>query len=142
MRGMDGYLSSVGVGPGHSSTVDVSISKVGNGYTVQLQTSPPPPKPPKFQPSPFVGMDPDELIDRILDGMSALIRTVNDKGAGEDWKDGDNRKQVREAFRVMFPEMARKVDLAVESIEYVTPRQDSLVFETKVALMKYLNENL
>lgn len=138
---MDGYLGAAMPGSGRPS-VSVGIGKVGNGYIVKLQTSPVQPKPPRLAPSPFVGMDPDELIDRILDGMGALIRTVNDKGAGEDWKDGDDRKQVREAFRVMFPDMARKVDRAIEPVEYIEPRYEHLVFESKEDLLEYLKTNL
>lgn len=146
MHGVGDYIPaapSLGVGP----KLEVNIAKLGNGYTLALQVHPEPPKRRKVQhtPSPFVGQDPDELIDKILDGMSALIRTINDKGAGEDWKDGGDRKQVREAFRVMFPGMATQIDRAVSDEPpptYQEPRYEQLVFESKEKLIEFLTKEL
>ena len=141
--GIGAYLSPQSEEP----SVVVSVQKLGNGYMLELRTNPPRPKPRivKYTPSPFVGQDPDELIDQILDGMSAIIRTINDKGAGEDWKDEENRKQVRDAFRIMFPSIASQIDRSVSDepeTTYEEPRHEQLVFETKEKLFEYLTKNL
>jgi hypothetical protein len=128
-------------------SVLIDIQKLENGYMLTLTTNPEQPKPRivKHTPSPFVGQDPDELIDRVLDGLSALVRTINDKGAGEDWKDDENRKQVRDAFRVAFPNLSNQIDQAVSDEpvpQYVEPRHEQLVFETKQKLFEYLMKEL
>lgn len=149
MRGVPAYLpgSSYVAGFSEEPSVVVSVQKLGNGYMLDLRTNPkrPPLPRPVHVPSPFVGQDPDELIDQILDGMSAIIRTINDKGAGEDWKDEENRKQVRDAFRIMFPSIASQIDRAVSDepeTTYEEPRHEQLVFETKEKLFEYLTKNL
>lgn len=82
----------------------------------------------------------------MIDGMGALIRSINDKGAGEDWKDSDDRKQVRDAFRVMFPGMSSQIDRLTSDLEdvasYEPPRHENLVFESKERLVEYLTKNL
>ena len=123
-----------------SVSVSVQLAKVGNGYTIQLQTHPPMPSARPPGPTMFEGMDPDEMIDKMIDGIGALMRTIHDKGAGEDWKASEDRAQVREAFRVMFPPLANKADRAV--VQYVPPRYDNLVFQSKKDLMDYLDRNL
>lgn len=126
----------------HGPTVYVELRKVDNGYTIQLRTDPPRPpiRPEDFQ-GPYDGMDPDEIIDRMVDGLGAMVRTINDKGAGESWKDGDDRQQVREAFKIMFPQFARHAERIVRPPPE-QPRQEHRVFETKKSLMDYLEKNL
>ena len=141
------YIGRYPLGGNGEPSVVVQVQKLGNGYVINLRTNPPYPKrrPIARVPSPFVGQDPDELIDRILDGLSAVVRTINDQGAGELWKDEDNRKQVREGFRIMFPSMAATIDSAVSDEPepvYEEPRNEQLVFETKEKLLEYLTKNL
>ena len=117
----------------------VQISKVDNGYTLNLQEQlPREPVVPDFQ-NPFEGMDPDEIVDKMINGMGAVIRTINDKGAGESWKDDEDRQAVREAFKVMFPGLARSI--RPPRMPKV-PRYEDRVFESKETLLKYLTENL
>lgn len=141
--GMGAYLSPQSEEP----SVVVSVQKLGNGYMLELRTSPkrPPLPRPVHVPSPFAGQDPDELIDRMIDGLGGLVRSINDKGAGEEWKDEENRKQVRDAFRVMFPSLTGNIDRMVsdEPVQvYEEPRHEQLVFETKEKLFEYLTKNL
>lgn len=149
MRGVPAYIAGAQyLSPtSEEPSVVVSVQKLENGYMLELRTNPKQPKPRvvKRTPSPYVGQDPEELIDQILDGMSAVVRTINDKGAGEDWKDEDNRRQVREAFRIMFPSMASQIDQAVSDEPepvYIEPQHERLVFETKEKLFEYLTKNL
>lgn len=136
-----GYLEASSIGMGMiAPSVSVKVDKLGNGYVISLQTHPKSPPSVVLRQNPFEGMDPDELIDKLIDGMGALLRTIHDEGAGENWKDSDDRSQVREAFRVMFPQMARSVDQSVAS--YEQPRYDNLVFQSKKDLMEYLDKNL
>jgi hypothetical protein len=131
-------------------TLTVSIGKIDNGYVLKLNTIPKR-KMPRAVASPFAGMDPDEMIDKIVDGMGALIRSINDKGAGEDWKDGEDRVKVREGFKAMFPSLVPppipKEEDTTFSVNAVivddeTPRSESRVFESKADLIKYLSEQL
>lgn len=140
------YLA-VGSGYGDGPSVFVSVEKLGNGYQIDLRTNPPRPKPRvvAHAPSPFVGRDPDEIIDQIIDGLGSLVSSIQDKGAGEDWKDGEHRVKVRETFRVMFPSMARQIDDVVSDEPepvYEEPRHEQLVFESKKSLMEFLEKNL
>jgi hypothetical protein len=143
--GMGAYLS-----PAFSSkapSVVIDIQKLENGYMLTLTTNPEQPKPRvvERQTSPFVGQDPDEIIDKMIDGFGAVIRAINDKGAGESWKDDEDRAQIREAFRVMFPGVSRQIDQVVSDEpvpQYIEPRHEQLVFETKQKLFEYLMKEL
>lgn len=149
MRGASAYLpgSSYVAGFSEDPSVIVSVQKLGNGYMLDLRTNPkrPPLQKPVHSPSPFVGQDPDELIDRMIDGLGGLVRSINDKGAGEDWKSEESRQQVREAFRIMFPGLTSNVDRLVADepeVPYEEPRHEQLVFETKEKLFEYMTKNL
>ena len=141
-------ISSYAPGTQRLPSVVVSVNKVGNGYSLALQTNPKRRMPRAVSPveNPFEGKDPAELIDNMIDGMGALIRAINDKGAGDgDWKGEDDREKVREAFKVMFPGMARNIQQLTEASDeepQEEPRFESLVFETKKSLMEYLEKNL
>lgn len=141
--GIGAYAAPVSEEP----SVIVSVQKLGNGYMIELQTNPKQPERPpvKHAPNPFAGLDPDELVDQIIDGFGSLARSINDKSAGEDWKSDDNRKNVRDAFRLMFPSMSSHIDDAVSTElppVYIEPRHERLVFETKEKLFEYLTSNL
>ena len=149
MRGSPAFLpgSSYVAGFSEEPSVVVSVQKLGNGYMLDLRTNPkrPPLPRPVHVPSPFAGQDPDELIDRMIDGLGSLVRSINDKGAGEHWKDEDDRRQVREAFRIMFPGLTSSVDRLVSDEPeptYEEPRHEQLVFETKEKLFEYLTKSL
>lgn len=141
MRGMPEY-QVLGSGNPHP-LMNISIEKLGNGYVLSLTEYPKMPEPTVPAPSPFEGLEPDELIDKMIDGVGALIRAINDKGAGEHWKDEEDRVQIREAFKVMFPQLARQADrLAGDPSQYQPPRSEQRVFESKDVLVEYLVKNL
>ena len=131
-------------------TLQVNIAKLDNGYVVRLQELK------KRRPvsgiqrssNPFAGLSADEIIDKLVDGMGGFLRTINDAGAGEDWKGSENRAQMREAFKMLFPGMAQNAEQLANptdpEVEEETrqPRQETLVFESKESLMRYLGENL
>lgn len=135
--------------PSSQPKLQVSITKLDNGYVTRLhelkKRKPVPPISPSG--NPFVGMTADDIVDKLVDGMGAFLRTINDAGAGEDWKGGD-KAQVREAFKLIFPgiaqnaeQLARQTDQVDEEEAHI-PRQETRVFESKESLMKYLDENL
>lgn len=133
--GFGGYLQPV-----RGKQTQVDIVKVDNGYTVQLQEQIPyePPTATDY-PNPFEGMDSDEVVDKMIDGMGAAIRAINDKGAGEGWKDDADRQLIREGFKMLFPGLTRRAQ------PYKAPKQprfETRVFESKEDLVKYLLENL
>jgi hypothetical protein len=123
-------------------SVSVKIQKVGNGYTLQLTTNPPrPPVAYGAEPSPFDGMGQDEIIDKLVDGAGALLGRLHDAGAGESWRDDEDRQQVREAFKLMFPGVARQF-AHPPGPPPVESRHESLVFETKAKLMEFMEKEL
>lgn len=145
---MPGALGT-GMDPAFSAPVATAfVAKVGNGYTIQFHTNPKMPPPVRIRPvkSPFEGMDPDEIIDRMVDGVGALLRSVNDSGAGESWKESADRQQVREAFKVFFPDFAARAEQLTQTQEeqdtVELPRHESLVFEHKEELLAFLAKNL
>lgn len=139
--------SAVGA-PGHQPRLVVSISKMDNGYTVQLREIPKPKRRVPIAPieSPFIGMEPDEIVDKMIDGVGAIVRSFH--AEAEDWKGSEEREKVREAFKVMFPDFSRQaIRLTaqpdpVDPDELREPRAESLVFESKESLMAYLDKNL
>ena len=119
--------------------LSISISKADNGYFVSLT------EPPDFKaqidpdPSELPDLTPDQKIDAMIDAMTAFTRSFNDKAAGESWKDDEgDRKKLREGFKLLFPSLANPPHF------YPAPegRNEQRVFESKEALMKYLDENL
>ena len=145
-----GFIPAAPPGIPLTPTLYVSIGKIDNGYILKLHTNPKRRIPRAVSaPNPFVGMDPDETIDKIVDGMGALIRSINDKGAGEDWKEDGDRAKVRDGFKAMFPSLVpppppSKEELAEleAQVDAETPRSEQRVFESKEALIKYLTEQL
>ncbi len=138
---MEGFAEYIGA-PAGEATVLVSVGKVMNGYQVVLATRPKR-KPVRPMLNPLAGMDPDEAIDRMVDTFGAFLRTIHDKGAGEDWKDGHggDRQLIRDGFKAFLPHLAVSgYQTADESTEL--PRHETMVFGTKEQLMKYLDENL
>ncbi len=128
-------------------TLKVSVLKFDNGYAVSLDEVPKPREPRRLPPpeNPFSGMDPDQIIDQMIDGVGAVLRTFRDAEAGEDWKGGEDRAKVRTAFKAMFPGLAQQaVSMTQEPEEpdLQVPRKERRVFESKESLMKYLDENL
>ncbi len=120
--------------------LQINIVKVDNGYAVDLAAMPR--RKERSPESGFVSaQDPDEMIDKMVDGLGAFLRAVHDEGAGETWKDGGDREKVREAVKTFFPSAYRQ---AVEMSEPPAepPRSEERVFETKESLLKYLTENL
>jgi hypothetical protein len=142
---MDAYLAGgpeYVTGYANRPTVTVQIAKVGNGYTLQLTTNPKRfPAAVAPEPSPFEGMSPDEVIDKMVDGAGAVLRRIHDAGAGEDWKEDGDRQQVREAVKAMFPGIARQIERSQEPPPEPS-RHESLVFETKAKLMEFIEKEL
>ena len=127
----------------------IQLVKLDNGYVVKLQEAGK--KAPRaIAPveSPFVGLEPDQIIDKLVDGVGAMLRSINDAGAGEDWKGSDNRAQMREAFKLLFPDMARHAEQLARPEDHPSeedlhgPRHESNVFESKESLIEYLKKNL
>lgn len=127
-------------------SVSVQIGKVGNGYTVHLQSRPERPRHPvRPRPEgPFQDLDPDQAIDKMVDGLGALIRSINDKGAGEDWKNDEDRQAIREVVKAIFPSVAGHPH-GPPVYDYETMEQaksEHLVFQEKSDLIAYLEKNL
>ena len=123
-------------------TLRITVLKVDNGYNLELASSPRRPQVVAPVPGAAEGVSPDEMIDRMVDGMGAFIRSVNDKGAGEDWKEDGDRLKIREAVKTFFPQLAQQAARAVTPEDFAMPRHESLVFESKQSLMKFLETNL
>jgi hypothetical protein len=132
------------------SPLTIGITKHGNGYSIQLSQSPKrrPHRVRELPPNPLEGMDPDQIIDQMIEGVGAVLRTFRDAEVGDTWKEGEDREKVRTAFKTMFPGFTQQ---AVQMTEKPEPpqtdaelygRHESLVFESKESLMKYLDENL
>lgn len=143
-----GYNSSV-VGPesflsaSAGPTASAEIQKLGNGYVVTFMTNPPRRHPVRQQGPPLQGKDPDEIIDDLVNGLGAFMRTIREKETGEDWKDSQDRKLIRDGFRQMFPQVVSQIENAAEEpVESERPRHEQLVFETKAAMLEYLTKNL
>lgn len=143
----EGYISSYS--PSALPKLTIQLVKLDNGYVVKLQEAGR--KAPRaIAPveSPFAGLEPDQIIDKLVDGVGAMLRSINDAGAGEDWKGSDNRSQMREAFKLLFPDMARHAEQLARPAELPSdedmhgPRQESNVFESKEALLEYLKKHL
>ncbi len=118
-------------------SVSIGIQKLGNGFVTTLQTNPPVVHTHR---APVGGdLDPDEALDHLIDGIGAFLREINDKGAGEGWKDGEDRQKVRAAARLLFPQFSSPT-VPEEPQEH--PRYEQLVFESKAAMIEYLNKNL
>lgn len=132
--------------------ISLKLAKLDNGYSVELMVNP------KLKPieevkeeiatavgaelNPPVEMTQDEIIDRMVDGLGAFLRSINDKGAGENWKGEDEKGKIREAVKLIFPQVSRQTVPANSYRNYEPPHHESKVFETKAGLMKYLDENL
>jgi hypothetical protein len=141
--GRAAYITS---GPSiNQPAVRVELVKLGNGYMTELIEN-------RQQPEPEVKediataveaeLDPpsvDEQIDRMVEGLGAFMRSVHDKGAGEDWKEDGDKEKIRAAVKLFMPNVVRS-DVGIK--RYVAPRQESLVFESKKSLMEYLEKNL
>lgn len=124
-------------------TLRITVLKVDNGYNLELASSPRRPKAIAPVPSAAESMSPDEIIDRMVDGMGAFIRSINDKGAGEDWKEDGDKGRIREAVKIFFPQLAHAAARAVTTEDFLPmPRHETLVFESKQSLMKFLETNL
>jgi hypothetical protein len=121
------------------ATLQCGIAKLGNGYAITIVRATPRPAPPPVNPEDEV--DPDHAIDKMIDGLGALVRSIHDSGAGETWKSDEDRAHVRAAFKLMFPGMSRHLLSAGEAFA-MPPIPESLVFETKEKLIAYLTEKL
>jgi hypothetical protein len=133
------------LGTGHViPTLTIGLVKTDNGYTVQLQESPKPP--PRVKTVSVEASqeeaDPDELIDRMVDGMGALMRAIHNDAAEEDWKKDDDKAKVRAAFKAIFPNIVSQVQRQQNYVPPEEPRYENLVFEKKEDLLKYLEKNL
>lgn len=127
-------------------SVSVQVGKVGNGYVVHLQARPERKRAPgRPRPEePFQHLDPDQVIDKMVDGLGALIRSINDKGAGEGWKDDEDRQAIREVVKAMFPSFAGHPQ-GPPAYDYEAAEQaksEHLVFQSKEDLIQYLEKNL
>jgi hypothetical protein len=118
-------------------SVVIAIQKLGNGFVTTLQTNPTPAA--VQQGPPIEEADPDEQLDQLIDGLGAFFREINDKGAGEGWKEGEDRQKVRAAARLMFPQFSGQIARYTKSER---PRYEQLVFESKDMLLEYLTKNL
>lgn len=137
------YLS-----PAPRPSLTIQVVKMDNGYVTTLNEVPKR-KPRKIRtiPNPFVGKTPDEMIDQMIDGVGAILRTFRQAEAEEEWKGGEDREKVRMAFKAMFPTLAQQaVDMTQEPDPEEEmprePRHEQTVFETKDALVEYLTKNL
>ena len=124
----------------------VTVTKLYNGYVTVLQETPKQDLQPAIgpAPSPFEGMEPDEIVDKMIDGIGAVLRSFRDSEVGDDWKGSADREKVREAFKVMFPDFVqRAVQLTSQDpVLYKEPRNETRVHESKDSLMLYLDLNL
>jgi len=123
-------------------TLRITVLKVDNGYNLELASSPRHPQAIAPVPSAAESMGPDEIIDRMVDGMGAFIRSINDKGAGEDWKEDGDKGRIREAVKIFFPQLAQQAQRVAHNPLANLPRHETLVFESKQSLMKFLETNL
>lgn len=133
-------------------TLTVAITKLDNGYVVVLQEIPKrkqrKPRVHKPQPNPFEGMEPDQIIDQMIDGVGAVLRTFRQAEAEEEWKGGEDREKVRTAFKAMFPGLAQQaIDMTEkpeppDPEELRMPRSEQQVFGSPEELMEYLKKNL
>jgi len=118
-------------------SVSIGIQKLGNGFVTTLQTNPPVVR---ARHAPVGGdSDPDEALDHLIDGIGAFLREINDKGAGEGWKNGEDRQKVRAAARLLFPQISYQT---AQEEPQENSRFEQLVFESKAAMIEYLNKNL
>ena len=121
------------------ATLQCGIAKLGNGYAITILRSTP--RPPPLPVNPEDEIDQDQAIDKMIDGLGALIRSINDSGAGETWKSDEDRAHVRAAFKLMFPGTSRGLLAGPDGFS-MPPPPESLVFETKEKLIAYLTEKL
>lgn len=144
------YESAIGEAfmPRAHPTLTVQVVKMDNGYIVTLQEIPRP-KPSRriVVPNPFEGKSPDEIIDQMIDGVGAVLRTFRQAEAEEEWKGSEDRETVRTAFKALFPNLAQQAFTLTEAPESEEdrrrqePRQEQNVFGSKAELMKYLDQN-
>lgn len=150
MHGESSFAYLEPMEPVRPPKLTISIGKLDNGYTVALRQSPKrrAPRVHAAPPNPFIGKTPDEIIDNMIDGVGAVLRTFRQAEAEEEWKGGEDREKVRTAFKAMFPALAQQaVDMTQEpelppSEEDIHGRSESNVFESKDALIEYLTKNL
>jgi hypothetical protein len=125
------------------ASLAISLVKTDNGYIVDLREVPPQKKQkPVHQESPFAGKSPDEIIDQMIDGCGAVLRTLRQAETEEEWKGSEDREKVRMAFKALFPSLAQQAFDMSHVEEIPQPRHEQKVFESKESMMKYLNENL
>lgn len=131
-------------------TMVVTVGKLDNGYVLKM-SSIPKPRPVQFVAHPLAGMDPDEAIDKMIDGVGAFMRAIHNNAAEEDWKKGEDRAKVREAIKELFPSLLPPAVQSEPGSAVLTQESDgaefrakseSRVFESKLDLIKYLTEKL
>lgn len=77
-------------------------------------------------------------LDAISNGLSAFMKSILDKEAGEDWKGEDAKEKIREAIKAFAPSLGSPSAYQTPAM----PRIENKVFEKKADLLKYLDENL
>lgn len=122
-------------GPDTISRCEVQVVCVSNGYVVRITrtVAPEPVAPPAED-----GMTEDERIDLMVDALAAFFGYINDKSAGEGWKDAESREKIRAGFKAMAPSGLTRSN----SRQYYEPETKQLVFGSKEELLKFLSENV
>lgn len=138
-RGMGamGPEAFIGIGMAREPRLSLTIDKRDNGYVIDLLE----PAKPKDRPKPTPMPTEDEInarLDAISNGLSAFMKSILDKEAGDDWKDGDAKEKIREAIKAFAPSLGSPMAYQNPPI----PRIENKVFEKKADLLKYLDENL
>lgn len=127
--------------------LQISIRKMDNGFVVNLN------EPPKRQTEEELEKEleadrpknPEAQVDALVDGIVAFTKYINDKGAGEDWKDHSEevKVQMRKGFKIFFPNLnpdrSRRPRRPISSYQ---PRVEQNVFQTKEELLAYIQKNL
>lgn len=123
-------------GFGDFHTLTVRINKFDNGYAVNLDETRV--NEPVVPPIEKEATNPDEALDTLIDGMVAFTKFISDRGSGEDWKGDEDREKVRRAIETIFPSVSHHPPYYRTS----SPRSERKVFESKAALIAYLEKNL
>lgn len=134
--------------PGHqvygsmdAPTTQASVVKVDNGY--QLTFVKAPPAPPRADMSGAVAEElvesEEEQIDAVVDGLAAFFRQIHGESDGGEWRGDGDREKVRKAFKAI---QSRGGAGRRDYVPPTQPEVKQMVFETKAALFKFLEENL
>jgi len=162
--GIGDYITAPAYVAGGEPSLTASIRKVDNGYLLEFSAPPAPPTPEEQALIEKAAAEAEKLrrdqldeqiegmdakIDAMVDGITAFMRYIQDKAAGEDWKQDEVKEKVREGFKAMFPQFNPQRELRglrAELAALPPPggewRQESLVFGKLDDLVEFLKANL